>query len=186
MGYNSSVIAIKGNDTAKADLLFKAFRYFDLKSDKMFPSVTEAITYLSEHFSRMVEEDDVVIRGLWSDQQFTYLYDPEITDATDEDALEDLAKKMNTDIYVFIIQEVSGTYEFAHYTPKGQSRYFSLSGKDLFNDGTILSEEEGIPMNEKTGAGDLITLASRLGIDMTFGNISGPVLVKQLGYNEDL
>ena len=186
MDYNGSIIAIKGNDLQKADQLFKAFRYFDLKGDKTFPSKEEAIAYLKENFSRMVEENDVVIRGLWADQNFTYLYDPEITDATDEDALEDLAKRINADIYVFIIQEASDTYEFARYTNKGQSRYFSLSGKDLFNDGTALPEEEGINLNEKTKASDLLKLASNLGIDMKFENISTPFLVKELGYNEDL
>jgi hypothetical protein len=186
MDYNGSIIAIKGKDLQKADQLFKAFRYFDLKSDKTFPSKDEAIVYLKEHFIRMVEENDVVIRGLWADQHFTYFYDPEITDATDEDALEDFAKKTNTDIYVFIIQETSGTYEFARYTNKGQSRYFSLSGKDLFNDGTKLPEEEGLNLNEKTNADDLLKLASNLGIDMAFKNISTPFVVKELGYNEDL
>lgn len=186
MDYNGSVIAIQGNDLQKADQLFKAFRYFDLKGDKFFPSKEEAIDYLKEHFIRMVEENDVVIRGLWADKNFTYFYDPEITDATDEDALEELAKKMNADIYVFIIQETSGTYEFARYTNKGQSRYFSLSGKDLFNDGTKLPEEEGLNLNEKTDAGDLLKLASNLGIDIAFKNIYTPFLVKELGYNEDL
>lgn len=186
MDYNGSLIAIKGNDLQKADQLFKAFRYFDLKGDKVFSSREEAIQYLKDNFSRMVEENDVVIRGLWADEHFTYFYDPEITDVTDEDALEDLAKKMNSDIYVFIIQESSGTYEFARYTNKGQSRYFSLSGKDFFNDGATLPEEEGINLNEKTNAGDLLKLASNLGIDIEFKNISTPFLVKELGYNEDL
>ena len=186
MDYNGSIIAIKGNDLQKADQLFKAFRYFDFKGDKVFSSKEEAIIYLKENFSRMVEENDVVIRGLWADQNFIYLYDPEITDATDEDALEDLAKRINADIYVFIIQETSGTYEFAHYTSKGQSRYFSLSGKDLFNDGVVLPEEEHIDLNEKTNAIDLLKLASNLSIDIEFENISTPFLVKELGYNEDL
>ncbi|MFA6058505.1 MAG: hypothetical protein WC756_09915 [Taibaiella sp.] len=186
MDYNGSLIAIKGNDLQKANQLFKAFRYFDLKGDKIFSSAEEAIQYLKDNFSRMVEENDVVIRGLWADEHFTYFYDPEITDVTDEDALEDLAKKMNADIYVFIIQEASGTYEFARYTNIGQSRYFSLSGKDLFNDGSKLPEEEGINLNEKTKANDLLKLASNLNIDMEFKNISTPFLVKELGYNEDL
>lgn len=186
MDYNGSIIAIKGNDLQKADQLFKAFRYFDLKGDKFFPSKEEAIDYLKEHFIRMVEENDVVIRGLWADHNYTYFYDPEITDTTDEDALEELAKKMNAEIYVFIIQETSGTFEFARYTNKGQSRYFSLSGKDLFNDGAKLPEEEGINLNEKTDTGDLLKLASNLGIDIEFKNIYTPFLVKELGYNEDL
>jgi hypothetical protein len=186
MEYNSSIIAIKGKDLQKAEQLFKAFRYFDLKSNKSFSVAEDAITYLSMHFSRLIEEDDVVIRGLWSDQYFTYYYDPETTDATDEDALEDLAKKINTDIYVFIIQEETGTYEFAWYNNKGQARYFSLSGKDLFNDGTKLPEEAGINLNEKTNTNDLLKLAANLGVDIAFKNVPAPFVVKELGYNEDL
>jgi hypothetical protein len=186
MGYNGSIIAIKGNDLQKADQLFKAFRYFDLKGDKFFSSKEEALDYLKSNFISMVEENDVVIRGLWADHNYTYFYDPEITDTTDEDALEELAKKMNAEIYVFIIQEALGNYEFARYTNKGQSRYFSLSGKDLFNDGTKLPEEGGLNLNEKTGIGDLLKLASNLGIDIDFKNIYTPFLVKELGYNEDI
>ena len=186
MAYNSSIIAIKGNELQHADLIFKAFRYFDLNSDKTFPLIQEALTYLSQNFSKLIEEEDVVLRGLWADHNFTYFYDPEITDTTDEDALEGLAKKMNADLYVFIIQETSGTYEFARYTNKGQVRYFSISGKDIFNDGDILPEEEGLNLNEKTGAGDLLKLASNLGIDIEFKQTPPPFLVKELGYNEDL
>jgi hypothetical protein len=49
-----------------------------------------------------------------------------------------------------------------------------------------LPEEEGINLNEKTKADDLLKLASNLGIDIAFKNISTPFLVKELGYNEDL
>lgn len=186
MSYNCSVIAIKGNDKQNGPALFKAFRYFDLNSDKTFPVASEAIMYLTNNFSKLIEEEDVVLRGIWADEQYTYFYDPEITDATDEDALEDLARKINGDLYVFIIQETSGTYEFARYTGKGQVRFFSLAGKDLFNDGDKLPEEEGITLNTNTGAAQLIQLASNLGIDLVFNNTPAPFLVKELGYNEDL
>jgi hypothetical protein len=186
MPYNYSVIAVKGSDKQTGPALFKAFRYFDLNSDKTFPFVSEAILYLSNNFSKLIEEEDVVLRGIWADEQYTYFYDPEITDATDEDALEDLARKINGDIYVFILQETSGTYEFARYTNKGQVRFFSLSGKDLFNDGDKLPEEEGVTLNGNTGAADLIKLAANFNIDIDFKNTPAPFTVKELGYNEDL
>lgn len=186
MPHQYSVIAIRGKDLKTMETLFRSFRYFDLNSDKSFPEATEALFYISANFSKLAEEEDVVLRGCWADEGFAYYYDPEVADATDEDALEDMAKKMNTEVYVFIIDETSGTYEFAQYTGKGQSRYFSLSGKDLFNEGSTLPEENGVTLNEKTGAADLVKLATNLGIDIAFQNIPAPFLVKELGYNEDL
>jgi len=186
MAHKFSVIAIKGNDLKKVETAFKAFRYFDLESDKSFPVIDEALFYLGKNFEKLMEEDDVVLRGVWADTAYTYLYDPEMVDATDEDALEELAKKINTAVYVFIIDEAAAAYEFASYSPKGQQRYFSLEGKDLFNDGEPLPEEQGLNMNGQTKAADLLQLAANLDIDLEFKHTPEPFLVKELGYNEDL
>jgi hypothetical protein len=185
MGYSNSIIAIKGNHIDKTDQIFKTFKYFDLEHDKQFGNWPDAASYLFDNFLRLTNED-IAIRGVWANDSWTIICDPEMVDIMEEDMIEDLSVKLKTTVFTFLIHSTSGTYEFARYEEEKQRHFQLFEGVVVENEGDPLPEEDALNINEKITEEDLTALAGKLGIDLSFGNISTKFTVKELGYNDEL
>ncbi len=185
MGYSKSIIAIAGNHLDKTDELFKAFKYFDLGSDKQFGNWPDAASYLFDNFMKLANED-IAIRGIWSNGQWTVICDPEMIDIMEEDMIEDLSAKLKTPVLTFLVHSTSGTYEFARYEEEKQRHFQLFEGVIVENEGAPLPEEEGLQINEKITEQDLIRLAVRFRLDLDFADVNTKFTVKELGYNDEL
>lgn len=185
MGYSNSIIAIRGNHIDKTDQIFKTFKYFDLDNDKPFGNWPDAASYLFDNFLRLAN-DDIAIRGIWSNGTWTIICDPEMVDIMEEDMIEDLSVKFKTTVFTFLIHNTSGTYEFAKYEEEKLRHFQLFEGVVVENEGDPLPEEAGLHINEKITEQDLISLATKLGLDLGFGDVHTKFLVKELGYNDEL
>ncbi len=185
MGYSNSIIAIKGNHIDKTDQIFKTFKYFDLGNDKQFGNWPDAASYLFDNFLRLTNED-IAIRGIWTNDTWTIICDPEMVDIMEEDMIEDLSVKLKSAVFTFLIHSTSGTYEFAKYEEEKQRHFQLFEGVVVENEGTPLPEEADLNVNEKITEQDLISLAGKLGLDLGFADVRSKFTVKELGYNDEL
>lgn len=185
MGYSKSIIAIKGNHVDKADQIFKTFKYFDLGNDKQFGNWPDAASYLFDNFMKLAE-DDIAIRGIWSNGTWTVICDPEMVDIMEEDMIEDLSLKLKAKVFTLLIHNTSGTYEFACYEEEKLRHFQLFEGVVVENEGEPLPEEASLNINEKITEQDLIALAANLGLDLEFTDVNTKFTVKELGYNDEL
>src|ERR1041384_7368530 len=103
-----SFIAIRGNYTSRAAEIFGAFKYNDTGQDKEFTDWDTFNDFLADNYIEFADKA-IAIRGIWANNGWTIINDPELVDATDENALLALTQQLKTDVLSFIIQTTSNT-----------------------------------------------------------------------------
>ena len=181
----NSIIAIKGNHLVKLESVFESFNYIDNNNDKRFDSWEKTATYLFDNYSEFSNKG-IAIRGIWFNNGWTIICDPELVDSTDDKAIEILSRKLNTEVLTFLIQTTSGSFGFAKYNKTKQRRFFAIEGQITENFGAPLMEELGLNINDKVFGEDILLLAIKLGIDLEVKNTKTTFIVKELGYNEEM
>jgi hypothetical protein len=179
----NSIIAIKGNHLNKATSIFETFNYVDNKNDKQFDSWDKTARYLFDNYFELANKK-LSIRGIWFDNGWTIICDPEMVDSLDDKIMETLSQNFKSDVFSFLIQTTSGSFGFAKYAPNKQRHFFSTDGQVTDNEGPALVEESGLNFNEKIFIDDIAELAGKLGVDMDPEKTKTTFIVKELGYNE--
>ena len=177
-----SIIAINGNQIDKTSEIFDAFKYIDLHHDKQFYSLDSCVTYLNENYFDSSKKN-IALRGLWTLNGWTIIWDPEMVDMTDETAMETFSQKLNVEVLTFLIQTTSGSFGFAKYNRTKQRKFYSTDGRIAENFGSPLTEEKGLNINQNIFINDVLQLANKFGIDIEAKNTKTTFLVKELGYN---
>jgi hypothetical protein len=181
----NSIIAIKGNHLDKATSVFETFNYVDKENDKQFDSWDKAASYLFDNYFEFANKE-ISIRGIWFNNGWTVICDPEMVDSIDDKIMEALSQKFNSDVFSFLIQTTSGTFGFAKYSPAKQRHFFSSDGQVTDDQGTPLVEESGLNFNNNIFVDDITKLAGKLGVDMNPEKTKANFIVKELGYNETM
>ena len=185
MSTSINIIALKGNHLDKATSVFETFNYVDNNNDKQFDSWDKAASYLYDNYTDFADKE-ISIRGIWFDNGWTVICDPEMVDSLNDTIMQTLSKKFNSDLFSFLIQSTSDSYSFTKYAPDKQRHFFSSDGQNTDNEGAQLSEESGLNINEKIFEVDIIKLAAKLGIDMNPEKKKTSFTVKELAYNETM
>jgi hypothetical protein len=180
----NAIIAIKGDHWNNQDTIFEAFKYEDLKQDKLFDNLDKAGEYLFNNYFNFSEKD-IALCGIWIDNGWTMLLDPEMVNVLDDEALVNISSKLNAPVHTFIIQTTSNSFAFASYNQIKQRQFMSIEGNITEDTGTPMSEESGLNINNQIFVDDILKLANKIGIDME-GKNAKAFTVKQLGYNEEL
>jgi hypothetical protein len=180
----NSFITIKGNHFDRADDIFSVFKYIDTKQDKQFDDWQTFNDYLFNNYFEFANRE-IALRGIWFDNGWTIISDPEMVDTVDDEALIKLSKKLQSDVLTFIIQSTSGSYGFAKFNKTKERYFFSTEGEVSDNTGLPSTEEQGLNLNENVFVDDILKLANNFGIDLE-GKISKSFIVKQLGYNDEM
>lgn len=183
MSTSINIIALKGNHLDKAASLFETFNYIDNNNDIRFDSWDKAANYLFDNYFEFANKQ-VSLRGIWFDNGWTIICDPEMVDALEEDIMIILSKKFNSDLFSFLIQSTSGSYGFTKYSPDKQRHFFSSNGQMTEDEGIHLPEESGLNFNENVFEDDIIQLAGKLGINMNPEKIKTTFIIKKLEYND--
>jgi hypothetical protein len=180
----NSIIVIKGNYLNKVANIFECFKYNDLDQDKTFDNAMKFNEYLFDNYFEFANRE-IALRGIWFDNGWTIICDPEMVDTVDDEALLKLSKKLQSDVLTFIIQTTSGSFGFAKFNKTKDRYFFSTDGEVSDNIGLPSTEEQGLNLNEKVFVDDILKLANNFGIDLE-GKSSKSFIVKQLGYNDEM
>ena len=179
----NSIIAIKGNYLDKTNEIFNSFNYIDLELDKQFDDFDKFNEYLFENYFEFTNKD-ISLRGIWTDNNWTVINDPEMVDSIDEEVLLSLSKKLNTDILTFIIQTNSGSFGFTKYNKGIERHFYVVEGEITDNLYLPLEQEKGLNINEEIFTDDIVKLAKNFDIDIE-GNNCKVFITKQFGYNDE-
>ena len=180
----NSFIAIKGDFSEKIDEIFNIFKYEDTKKDKLFNDWQSFNDYLFENYFELANTE-IAIRGIWTDNGWTIINDPEMIDTVEEEVLLQLSRILNTDIVTFIIQTTSNSFGFTVYNDTIKRLFFVSDGEITDNLYYPLEQENGLNINEKIFSDDILKLADKLGIDLE-GKSNRTYTVKQLAYSEEM
>ena len=180
----NSFIAIKGNHFDRADEIFSLFKYIDTKQDKQFDDWQTFNDYLFDNYFELAN-NEVAIRGIWTDNGWTIIHDPEMVDTVDEIALLQLSRVLNTDIITFIIQTTSNSFGFTVYNDTIKRHFFVSDGEITDNLYDSLEQENGLNINENIFSDDILKLAEKFGIDLE-GKNKLRYTVKQLAYIDEM
>ncbi|GGH27368.1 hypothetical protein FAZ19_18915 [Sphingobacterium alkalisoli] len=180
----NSFIAIKGNHFDRAGEIFSVFKYIDLKQDKQFDDWQTFNEYLFDNYFEFAN-NEVVIRGIWTDNGWTIIHDPEMVDTVEEEALLQLSRILDTDIVTFIIQTTSNSFGFTVYNDTIKRHFFVSDGEITDNLYQPLEQENGLNINENIFSDDILKLAEKLGIDLE-AKIKRTYSIKQLAYGDEM
>jgi hypothetical protein len=180
----NSILAIKGNHLDKQIDIFNTFRYNDLHLDNPFDNLSDMYAYLVDNYFSFSERD-IALRGIWVDNNWTMICDPETVDFLNDAALVKISEILDSDVMTFLIQTTSSSFGFARYNRFRQRHFFSVAGNLTSNEGIPLPEETGLNINEQIFANDIISIAHKLGIDFE-KTAKQTCIAKQLGYSEEL
>lgn len=180
----NSFIAIKGNFFDKADEIFKTFKYIDTNHDKLFDDWQEFNDYLFDNYFELANKE-TAIRGIWTDNGWTIINDPEMVDTVDDEALIRLSRFLDTDIITFLIQTTSNSFGFTVYNKIIKRQFFVSDGEVTDNLDYPLEQENGLNINENIFSDDILNLAAKFGIDLE-GKNKLTYTVKQLAYNDEM
>lgn len=184
MEFSIGIIAIKGDHLDKVEKIFNAFDYVDKGDDKTFKTWSEAGQYLFDKYFEHSNRD-IALRGIWLDNTWTIICDPEMADMTEDSKVEELSKLTHSDIWTFMIQTSSGSFSFARFNPRKMRYFFTINGEIVENEGQPLPEEKGLNINDSIQAIDLISLGKTLGFSIE-PNEAGNFTVKHLPYGEQM
>ncbi len=184
MGYSIGVIAIKGNHLDKADRLFSTFDYIDNGESQNYSTWSEATKFLDDNYFDYASRD-IALRGIWVDDGWTIIHDPEMVDLLESEKIEMISKTINADIWTILLQTTSGSFSFSKFAPNRQRHFFVVDGQIAENEGTPLPEEMGLNINEKMFDDDLESLARTLGFKIK-PDKTGDYVVKYLSYNDQM
>src|SRR5690554_5163662 len=180
----NSFIAIKGKHFDRADEIFSVFKYIDTKQDKQFDDWQTFNEYLFDNYFEFAN-NEVAIRGIWTDNGWTIIHDPEMVDTVDEMALIQLSRVLNTDIITFIIQTTSNSFGFTVYNDTIKRHFFVSDGEITDNLYDPLPQENGLNINENIFSDDILKLAEKFEIDLE-GKNKLTYTVKQLAYSDEM
>jgi hypothetical protein len=180
----NSFIAIKGNFLDRADEIFATFKYLDTVQDKQFNNWQEFNDYLYDNYFEFANKE-IAIRGIWANNGWTIINDPEMVDTVDETALLQLSRILDTEIITFLIQTTSNSFGFAVYHDIIKRHFFVSDGEITDHSGYPLAQEDGLSINENIFSDDILNLADRLGIDLE-GKNKLNYTVKQLAYSGEM
>jgi hypothetical protein len=161
----NSFIAIKGNHLDKASEVFELFKYRDTHQDMQFDDWQMFNDFLFNNYFELAN-NEMALRGIWSDNDWTIINDPEMVDTVEEEALLELSRKLNTDVITFVIQTTSNSFGFTLYNNTVKRNFLVSGGEVTDNLFQPLSEEKGLNINEETFTDDILKLASNFGIDL--------------------
>ncbi|HTG66221.1 MAG TPA: hypothetical protein VL859_07590 [Flavobacterium sp.] len=180
----NSFIAIKGDFSEKTDEIFNIFKYEDTKQDKLFNDWKSFNDYLFENYFELANTE-IAIRGIWTDNGWTIINDPEMIDTVEEEVLMKLSRILNTDIVTFIIQTTSNSFGFTVYNDTIKRLFFVSDREITDNLYYPLEQENGLNINEQIFSDDILKLADKLGIDLE-GKSNRTYTVKRLAYSEEM
>lgn len=180
----NSFIAIKGNFFDRTNEIFTAFKYIDTKQDKQFDDWQTFNDYLFDNYFELAN-NEIALRGIWTDNGWTIIHDPEMVDTVEEETLLQLSRTLNTDILTFIIQTTSSSFGFAVYNDTIKRHFFVSDGEITDNLYEPLEQEKGLKINESIFSDDILKLAEKLGIDLD-GKNNRTYTVKQLAYSDEM
>ena len=84
MTYN--IIAIRGNHLDEISSVFECFKYTDLAKDETFDNSIDYNNYLFDNYLEFANRE-IALRGIWFENDWTIISDPEMTDLFKEEAL---------------------------------------------------------------------------------------------------
>lgn len=184
MGFSNSIIAIKGEHLHRSEEIFKVFNYIDNKKDQTFYSWDQASEYLFANYVEFANKE-IALRGIWIDNGWTMICDPELVDPTEENKIISLSKLLNTEVWTFLIQTSSASYAFAKFDLAKTRSFFVSKGKVVENVGGPLLQEKGFNINENFCVGEISSIGKNLGININPDSRLDYV-VKELGYDDEL
>ena len=173
----ASFIVIEGQHPGNLEEFLRVFNYSDTGEDKVFTDRQVFNEYLSEQYTKFAAEG-IALRGIWTDEHFFLLSDPEMTDALNDEALAELSVRLGSRVLSFIIQTSSETFGFAVYNGANRRVFFASEGEILENTSDPLPEEQGLALHADIFAEDIYKLAHSFGIDIE-GKQTGTYTVKQ-------
>lgn len=179
-----SFIAIRGNHLDKASEIFETFKYQDTHQDQQFDNWQKLNDFLFDNYFELAK-DEIALRGLWSDNDWTIIHDPEMVDTVEELALLELSRKFKTEILTFIIQTTSNSFGFTLYNDTIKRNFLVTSGEVTDNLYQPLDEEQGLSINEETFTDDILKLAHNFGIDLE-GKSDQTYIVKRLAFSDEM
>ncbi|HRB71492.1 MAG TPA: hypothetical protein PK776_06550 [Flavobacterium sp.] len=176
----NSFIAIRGSLLNKSDQIFRILNYEDMGEDMQFEDWSEFNGYLFDNYFEFANQG-IALRGIWMENDWTIINDPEMVDTIDEEGLIRLSNHFETEIVTFVIQTTSSCYGFTVYNKTIKRGFFVSDGEVIDNSYEVLKEEEGVNVNEQAFADDILNLAVNFGIDLQ-GKEKHTYTVKKLSY----
>ena len=185
MGLSNSLIAIKGNHLENTTQIFGIFGYVDRHKNKKYDKWESTADYLFTNYFDLSNKN-IAIRGIWIDNGWTIICDPEMVDTIEDEKISQLSKDLKTSVLTFMVQSNSRSFWFAKYDKVKQRHIFVVGGLVAENIGSPLPEEEGLNINENIFIDDVIKLANNFGVDFEVSNVRTTFTIKEFDYSEQL
>lgn len=159
------IVAFKGNQISRIDEIMQNFGYKNYFNIHSFDSYFEMEDFLYSNYFESAKNNKS-IKGLWFDENWTYLYDPELVDPTDTEAVIKTSKMFDCEIHCLISEPKSGTFVYAKYNDIKIREVFYSSNKLVDNNGFKLEEEVILDLSESLNEEELIKFSKLLGLNI--------------------
>ncbi len=144
MGLSKAIIAIKGNHLQNLKNISTKLNYSE-EDNELFEELSDSAKF---------------------ENGWTILNDYEMIYVLEEDLLSELSEELETEIFTFIVQTASATYEFGNFN-NGICRIFFVQEGEIISDiGEKLYLEEEFEIDENISLKDIIGIADKIGIEL--------------------
>lgn len=126
------------------------------------------------------------IKGFWMDENWTYMYDPELIDPTDTEAIIKSSRMLDREIHCFISEPSSGTFVYSKYNDVKSREVFYLSNKLVDNVGNKLQEETSLDLSESISEEKLVEFSQLLGLDILGTKHKGNYIIGELDISSQM
>lgn len=181
MGWTIGLIAIKGQHLNNLSAIFNSLRLVDTGQDAVLNNWTVADALMLEENFNIPDKDKYAERRVvWYQNGWTIIEDLSMIHCTNEEAMGDVSRRLNTPVFALLEQSTSDSYAF-WYFDKQKVRSFFYSDGTVENDyGNPLPQEAGFNINEQTDYNDVQGVAKAFGIDWEEAKHHDHFIVKTL------
>ena len=159
------IVAINGNQLSRIEEILQKFEFRNYSKLDSFDKYYEMEEYLYSNYFKKSSENKG-IKGFWVDENWTYLYDPELVDPTDTKALIQTSEMLDSEIHCLISEPKSGSFVYSKYYKIRTREVFYSSNKLVDNVGTKLDKEVTVNISESLNEEKLINFSKELGLDI--------------------
>lgn len=115
MKLQGSILATKGNEESVWTHYLSAYHYVEIESVQEFDQFDAFQKYLNQEYFEWSEQN-ISLRGIWSHQETTYIFDPEMVDSVSEEELFSFAKLQDNTIRTLTHEKLSKSFRITQNT----------------------------------------------------------------------
>lgn len=177
MSMTLGAIAIKGSFLTNTAMIFQMFELVETADVKTLDSWENVEPIIEKEYIE-ANDEGMQKRVCWEDNGWTIIEDFSLLLCTDEEALRNLSKELDTTVFSMATQGTSGSYGFCFFDENAERIFFLSDGEVIQNDGHPLEFEKIFNISENVTYDDILGLAKAIGVIWENRNKKNSFLLK--------